>query len=130
MEMHYKCMIHARGYQTNFRQSYDMLNNDQKPAEMEPIHARKTCYFVRLTRLAKRIYTTSAISMQEVTKTAKNRVMAGLKSHKNEPKQTHKEVETHALLMGHQHMQTREEEEGQPPPIWDLKTTFLPLKFL
>ena len=61
-----------------------MLNNDQKSAEMEPIHARKTCYFVRLTRLTLRIYTTSAISMQEVTRTAKNRVLTGLISHKNE----------------------------------------------
>ena len=67
--------------------------------------------------------------MQTLIKQAKNRVMAGLKSHKYEPKQSHKEVETHALLMGHQHMQTKEEDGGPPPPIWDLKTTFLPLKF-
>ena len=25
-----------------------MSNNGQKPAEMEPIYARKTCYFARL----------------------------------------------------------------------------------
>ena len=62
-----------------------------------------------------------------MTKTAKKRVMSGLKSHKDEPKQSHKEVKIHAHLVGHQHMQTREEEGGQPPPIWDLKTTFLPL---
>ena len=41
--------------------------------------------------------------MQEMTKTAKNKVMEGLKSHKNEPKQSHKEVKTHAHLVGHQH---------------------------
>ena len=75
-------------------------------------------------------YTTSTRSMQEVTKTAKNRVMEGLKSHKNEPKQSHKEVKIHAFLMSHQHMQIREGEGGPPPPIWDLKTTFPPLKFL
>ena len=68
--------------------------------------------------------------MQEVTKTAKNRVMAGLKSHKNEPKHSHKEVKTHAHFVGHQHMQTIEEEGGPPPPIWDLKTWFLSMKNL
>lgn len=56
--------------------------------------------------------------------------MEGLKSHKNVLEQSHKEVETHAHLVGHQHMQARQEERGPPPPIWDLKTTFPPLKFL
>ena len=36
-------------------------------------------------------------------KQAKNRVMAGLRSHKNEPKQSHKEEKTHAHLVGQQH---------------------------
>ena len=50
--------------------------------------------------------------MQEVIKPAKNRVMVGLKSHKNMLEQSHKEVETHGHLVGHQHMQTRQEERG------------------
>lgn len=66
--------------------------------------------------------------MQEVTKTAKNRVMEGLKGHKKVLKQSLKNIEIHALLMSHQHKQTREEEGGQPPPILGHKTHFLPLK--
>ena len=65
-----------------------------------------------------------------MTKTAKNRVMAGLISHKNEPKQSHKEVKTHAHLVGHQHKQGKQEERGLPSPIWDLKMGFLPQKIL
>ena len=50
-----------------------------------------------------------------MTKIAKNIVMADLESHENKPKQSLQEVETHALLEGHQHMQTREEEAGTTP---------------
>lgn len=71
--------------------------------------------------------------MQEVTKIAKNRVMAGLESHKNEPKQSLQEVETHALLEGHQYKQTREEEGGTTPSYFEpqnkFSTTEIPLEF-
>ena len=40
-----------------------------------------------------------------------------------------KRVEKHVHLIGQQHMLSRQEEEGLPPPIWDLKTSFSPLKF-
>ena len=75
-------------------------------------------------------YITSTRSMQGVTKTAKDRVMVGLKGHKKVLKQSLKKIELHALLMSHQHKHAREEKEGQPPPIWGLKTRFPPLKFL
>ena len=63
-------------------------------------------------------------------KQAKNRVMAGLKSHKNMLEQSHKEVETHIHLVGHQHKQTRYKGGGPPPSILGPKTHFPPLKFL
>ena len=42
---------------------------------------------------------------------------------------SHKKVEKHAHMLGYLHLQTRHNEKRPPPPILDLKTKFLPLKF-
>ena len=71
MELHYKCMKHARGHQTHPKQSHGMLKQHQRPAEMETKQARKTCYFKKHTRLVCVIYTTSVLNMHGVTKPIK-----------------------------------------------------------
>ena len=64
-----------------------------------------------------------------MAKPAKNRVRVGSKSHKNMLELSFKKGETHAHLVGHLNIQTRNKERGPPPPILNLKTKFLPLKF-
>ena len=42
---------------------------------------------------------------------------------------SHKMVEKHAHMLGYLYLQRRHKERRPTPPIWDLKTKFLPLKF-
>ena len=49
-----------------------MLNQSQKSDGVKPRHARIIGYNIKHIRLAKRIYTTSALGMQGVTRPSKN----------------------------------------------------------
>ena len=75
MELHYKCMEHARANQTKPKQSHDMAKHHQKHAEMERKQARMTCYFMKHIKLVCVIYTTSVSTMNGVAKASKNSVM-------------------------------------------------------